>query len=375
MFSRVLVANRGEIACRIMRSLKEMGIESIAIYSDADVDSEHVAMADYAVNVGGASAKDSYLNTKKILEVIKEYDVEAVHPGYGFLSENVEFSRACTELGVEFIGPEESHVLDFGLKHRARILAEKAGVGLIPGSELLTNIDEAIGEADRVGYPIMLKSTAGGGGIGMRICEDSTELQDAFDSIKMLGKNNFNDDGVFLEKYIKISRHIEVQIFGNGKGDVVVLGERDCSVQRRNQKVIEETPAPNISEKVRSELHLAAKKLGEMVEYRSAGTVEFIYDTDSEEFYFLEVNTRLQVEHGITEEVFGIDLVRWMIELAAGEDPTKGVGELTPNGSAIEMRVYAEDPAKSYQPSSGIITSAIFPQNIRIDKWIEPAQR
>ncbi len=371
MFSKVLVANRGEIACRIMRSLKEMGIESIAIYSDADVDSEHVAMADYAVNVGGASAKDSYLNTEKILEVIKEYDVEAVHPGYGFLSENVEFSRACTELGVEFIGPEESHVLDFGLKHRARILAEKAGVGLIPGSELLTNIDEAIGEADRVGYPIMLKSTAGGGGIGMRICEDSTELQDAFDSIKMLGKNNFNDDGVFLEKYIKTSRHIEVQIFGNGKGDVVVLGERDCSVQRRNQKVIEETPAPNISEKVRSELHLAAKKLGEMVAYRSAGTVEFIYDTDSEEFYFLEVNTRLQVEHGITEEVFGIDLVRWMIELAAGEDPTEGVGELTPSGSAIEMRVYAEDPAKSYQPSSGIITSAIFPENIRIDKWIE----
>ncbi len=371
MFSKVLVANRGEIACRIMRTLKDMGIRAVGIYSEADVDAEHVMMADEAYCVGAAPARESYLNTAKILEIINSNNIEAVHPGYGFLSENVEFSKSCKDLGVEFIGPTEKHILDFGLKHRARVLAEQAGVSLIPGSGLLRDLDDALTEADKVGYPVMLKSTAGGGGIGMRICEDINELENAFETIKRLGKNNFNDDGIFLEKYIRVSRHIEVQIFGNGQGNIVVLGERDCSVQRRNQKVIEETPAPDISQKTREELHAAAKRIGEMIAYRSAGTVEFIYDTESEEFYFLEVNTRLQVEHGITEEVFGIDLVRWMIELSAGEDPTKNIGKLEPHGAAIEMRIYAEDPGKNYQPSSGVITSACFPENSRCDKWIE----
>ncbi|MDF7800221.1 urea carboxylase [Pontiellaceae bacterium B1224] len=371
MFKKVLVANRGEIACRIIRSLKEMGITSVAVYSDADADAEHVAMADEAFNIGPELAKDSYLNTARILEVMQENGVEAVHPGYGFLSENVEFSRACAEIGVEFIGPEEKHILEFGLKHMARDLAEAAGVPLVPGTGLLNCEDEALEAAGRIGYPVMLKSTAGGGGIGMRICNSSDELEAHYETIKRLGKNYFKDEGLFLEKYIKTSRHIEVQVFGNGKGDVVVLGERDCSVQRRNQKVIEETPAPNISQETRSALHAAAKVLTEKVAYRSAGTVEFIYDTETEDFYFLEVNTRLQVEHGITEEVFGVDLVRWMVELAAGEDPTPGNFDLKPTGCAMEFRVYAEDPGKEYQPSSGIITKAEFPDNIRCDKWIE----
>jgi len=371
MFKKVLVANRGEIACRIIRTLQEMKITAVAVFSDADADAEHVAMADEAYNIGSALAKDSYLNTGKILSVMKERGIEAVHPGYGFLSENVEFSRACEELGVEFIGPEENHILEFGLKHKARDLAEAAGVPLVPGTPLLNSMEDALSSAEKVGYPVMLKSTAGGGGIGMRICNDSDELEAHYDTIKRLGKNYFKDEGVFLEKYIRTSRHIEVQIFGNGKGDIVVLGERDCSVQRRNQKVIEETPAPNISEDTRQALHAAAKALAEKTAYRSAGTVEFIYDAETEQFYFLEVNTRLQVEHGITEEVFGVDLVRWMVELAAGEDPTPGNFDLKPSGCAMEFRVYAEDPGKDYQPSSGTITLAEFPDGIRCDTWVE----
>ncbi len=371
MFSKVLVANRGEIACRIIRTLNAMGIKAVAVYSDADADAAHVAMADEAFNIGPAPAKESYLNTDRILEVLKVSGCEAVHPGYGFLSENVEFSRACGELGVEFIGPEEKHILEFGLKHRARVLAEEAGVPLIPGTPLLNSELEALDAADRIGYPVMLKSTAGGGGIGMRICNGSDELEAHYETIKRLGKNYFKDEGLFLEKYIRTARHIEVQIFGNGQGDVVILGERDCSIQRRNQKVIEETPAPNISEATRAALHLAARRLAEKTAYRSAGTVEFIYDTESKEFYFLEVNTRLQVEHGISEEVFGVDLVRWMVELAAGNDPTQGIGELEPDGCAMEFRVYAEDPGRDYQPSSGIITQATFPDYIRCDAWVE----
>jgi urea carboxylase len=370
MFTKVLVANRGEIACRIIRTLKEMNVCAVAVYSEADANAEHVIMADEAYCIGPAAAKDSYLNTDKILEVMRENGVEAVHPGYGFLSENVEFGRVCEEYNIVFIGPTEEQILEFGLKHRARDLAEAAGVPLVPGTGLLTSESEAIEAAEKIGYPIMLKSTAGGGGIGMKICESADELSENYETIKRLGKNYFKDEGIFLEKYIETSRHIEVQVFGNGKGNIVILGERDCSVQRRNQKVIEETPAPNISAETRSALHAAAKKLAETVNYRSAGTVEFIYDTATEDFYFLEVNTRLQVEHGITEEVFGVDLVRWMVELAAGEDPTVGIGELEPIGCAMEYRIYAEDPGKNYQPSSGKITFAQFPEGIRSDKWI-----
>ena len=299
------------------------------------------------------------------------HGVEAVHPGYGFLSENVDFSSKCEAAGIVFIGPANRHILDFGLKHRARAIAESAGVPLVPGSGLLDSCVEALAEARRIGYPVMLKSTAGGGGIGMRICRDDAELSGSFDSIRRMGANYFNDAGVFLEKYIETSRHIEVQIFGNGRGGVAVLGERDCSVQRRNQKVVEETPAPGIPEATRAALHAAAKRLAEKVSYRSAGTVEFIYDVSCGKFYFLEVNTRLQVEHGVTETVFGVDLVRWMIELAAGLDPAASAGELKPAGCAMEFRIYAEDPERDFRPSSGTITSAVFPEGIRCDKWVK----
>jgi urea carboxylase len=371
MFSKVLVANRGEIACRIIKTLKELNVCAVAVYSEADADSAHVAMADEAYLLGPAPAKESYLNTDKILQIMRDNGVEAVHPGYGFLSENVEFGRACADNNIEFIGPTEEQILEFGLKHRARALAEAAGVPLVPGTGLLAGCDEAVAEAEKVGYPVMLKSTAGGGGIGMKICGSPEELEENFETIKRLGRNYFKDEGIFLEKYIETSRHIEVQVFGDGAGKVVTLGERDCSVQRRNQKVIEETPAPGISEETRSALHAAAKRLAETVDYRSAGTVEFIYDTAEETFYFLEVNTRLQVEHGITEEVFGVDLVRWMVELAAGENPIETIETLRPSGCAMEFRIYAEDPGKDYQPSSGKITRAQFPEEIRCDKWIK----
>ncbi len=371
MFSKVLIANRGEIACRIIRTLREMGIVSVAVYSDADADAEHVALADEAYRLGPAPARESYLNVETLMEIMTSHGVEAVHPGYGFLSENVDFSSKCEAAGIAFIGPANNHILDFGLKHRARAIAESAGVPLVPGSGLLDSCDDALAEARRIGYPVMLKSTAGGGGIGMRICRDDAELSGSFDSIRRMGANYFNDAGVFLEKYIETSRHIEVQIFGNGRGGVAVLGERDCSVQRRNQKVVEETPAPGIPEATRAALHAAAKRLAEKVAYRSAGTVEFIYDVSCGKFYFLEVNTRLQVEHGVTETVFGVDLVRWMIELAAGLDPAASAGELKPAGCAMEFRIYAEDPERDFRPSSGTITNAVFPEGIRCDKWVK----
>ncbi len=371
MFSKVLVANRGEIACRIIKTLKELNVCAVAVYSEADADSEHVAIADEAYLLGPAPAKESYLNADKILQVMLDNGVEAVHPGYGFLSENVEFGKACAENGIAFIGPTEEQILEFGLKHRARDLAEAAEVPLVPGTGLLNSRGEAAAEAAKIGYPIMLKSTAGGGGIGMKICASEEELIESYETIKRLGKNYFKDEGVFLEKYIETSRHIEVQVFGDGRGKVVTLGERDCSVQRRNQKVIEETPAPGISDETRTALHVAAKRLAETVSYRSAGTVEFIYDTAAESFYFLEVNTRLQVEHGITEEVFGVDLVRWMVELAAGENPIENIETLTPAGCAMEFRIYAEDPGKDYQPSSGKLTHVEFPAAIRCDTWIK----
>jgi urea carboxylase len=371
MFKKVLVANRGEIACRIIKSLQDLNVCAVAVYSEADADALHVAMADEAYLLGPAPAKESYLDADKIMQVMLDNGVEAVHPGYGFLSENVAFGQACAENNIAFIGPTTEQILQFGLKHRARVLAEEAEVPLVPGTGLLESVDEACVAAAKIGYPVMLKSTAGGGGIGMKVCANDIELSEQYETIKRLGKNYFKDDGLFLEKYIETSRHIEVQVFGDGAGQVVTLGERDCSVQRRNQKVIEETPAPGITGETRTALYAAAKRLAQAVNYRSAGTVEFIYDTLTNDFYFLEVNTRLQVEHGITEEVFGVDLVRWMVELAAGENPIAEIDELTPHGCAMEFRVYAEDPGKDYQPSSGKITCADFPADIRCDRWIK----
>jgi urea carboxylase len=348
-----------------------MGIQSLAVYSEADKASLHVTQADEAVCIGPAPASESYLDFRNILRLAKEYGAEAIHPGYGFLSENAEFAEACAQEGIAFIGPTPQQMRDFGLKHTARTLAADNGVPLLPGTGLLDDLEHAMREALRIGYPVMLKSTAGGGGIGMQLCWSEKELSDAFHSVERLARSNFSQGGIFLEKYVEIARHIEVQIFGNGKGRVVALGERDCSVQRRNQKVIEETPAPGISDDLRERLMAAAVSLGEAVNYRSAGTVEFVFDSKTQAFYFLEVNTRLQVEHGVTEEVTGVDLVEWMVRGAAGDTGFVDNYVHRPKGSSMQVRVYAEDPGKNFQPCAGLLSEMRFPDGVRVDTWVE----
>lgn len=377
MFEKVLIANRGAIAVRIIRTLKKLGIKSIAIYSEEDADSLHVRLADRAYSLGSGSATDTYLDQRKIFQVINDSGAEAVHPGYGFLSENAVFVEQCEKHGVIFIGPTPGQMRDFGLKHTARGIALANNVPLLPGTDLLESPEIALRQAAEIGYPVILKSTAGGGGIGMQICVDETQLNQAFVSVKRLSANNFSNDGVFIEKYIEFARHIEVQIFGDGLGNAIALGERDCSTQRRNQKVIEETPAPNVPENIRRKLHETAVRLMASVNYRGAGTVEFIYDQNENRFYFLEVNTRLQVEHGVTEQVFGVDLVEWMLELAAGDlhNLAERGKSLVSRGHAIQARIYAENPANNFLPSAGLLSEVAFPEydgiHVRIDHWIE----
>ena len=377
MFKKLLIANRGTIACRILRTLRALKIESVAVYSEADATSLHIQQADEACSLGEGPAGNTYLQVEKILAVAQRTGATAIHPGYGFLAENAAFAEACEAAGIAFVGPTPQQLRVFGLKHTARALAKQHGVPLLDGTELLESLDAALVAGAQLGYPVMLKSTAGGGGIGMRVCHSAAELREAFDAVKRLGMNNFSDSGVFLEKYIQRARHLEVQVFGDGQGDVLAFGVRDCSVQRRNQKVLEETPAPNLPTGMAEALCAAATKLAHAVSYRSAGTVEFVYDSAAERFYFLEVNTRLQVEHGVTEQVWGVDLVRWMIELAAGDLPplaelAKG---LQPRGHAIQARLYAEDPGRDFQPSPGLLTAVDFPKAdgkaLRIDTWVE----
>ncbi|HWA74088.1 MAG TPA: urea carboxylase [Polyangiaceae bacterium] len=370
MFESVLIANRGEIACRIERTLRRMGVRSIAIYSEADRHARHVLEADRAICIGPAPAKESYLKAGAVLDAARISGASAIHPGYGFLSENADFAEAAEGLGIAFIGPTPAQLRAFGLKHTARDLAQKAGLPLLPGSALLRDVEHAVAEAFRVGFPVMLKSSAGGGGIGMQLAHDEAELRQAFESVKRLSQNNFGDASVYVERFVVRARHLEVQLFGDGRGQVIDLGERDCSAQRRNQKVIEETPAPALDAGVRAELCAAAVKLGRSVGYRSAGTVEFVYDADRLEFYFLEVNTRLQVEHGVTEAVTGVDLVEWMVRTAAG-DPPDLAQPITASGHAIEVRLYAEDPAREFKPSAGLLTEVTFPANARVDGWVE----
>ncbi|MDP9170762.1 MAG: 5-oxoprolinase/urea amidolyase family protein, partial [Acidobacteriota bacterium] len=365
MFRKVLIANRGAIACRVIRTLRRMGVGSVAVYSEADRHSLHVIQADEAVLL----AAPGYLDIDKVLAAAKLTGAEAIHPGYGFLSENAEFAEACERAGVVFIGPTPRQMREFGLKHTARAIAARNGVPLLPGTQLLANAEEAASEAARIGLPVMLKSTAGGGGIGMQLCYAADEVAEAFASVERTSRAGFRDGGIYLEKFVSRARHIEVQIFGDGLGNVMELGERDCSVQRRNQKVIEETPAPALSESARGQLLECAVRLGKAVSYRSAGTVEFVYDADAGEFYFLEVNTRLQVEHGVTEEVTGADLVEWMVRGAAGEAmPAKPAN----SGHSIQVRVYAEDPGKNFQPSAGVLTQVDFPAGARVETWVEP---
>jgi urea carboxylase len=375
MFSKVLIANRGAIATRIIRTLKTLSISSVAVYAESDADSLHVRHADQAFCLGEGGASATYLDVDKIIAIARQSGAQAIHPGYGFLSENADFVRRCEAEGIAFIGPSAEQMHTFGLKHTARALAQQAGVPLLPGSDLLRDVSAATLAAAAIGYPVMLKSTAGGGGIGMQLCHSRDELEGAFDTVKRLGANNFADDGVFIEKFIANARHIEVQVFGDGQGQALAIGERDCSTQRRNQKVVEECPAPNLSDALRLQLYQTAETLLSSVHYRNAGTVEFIFDADTQAFYFLEVNTRLQVEHGVTEAVYGVDLVAWMLMQASGDGLclSEQRERLQAKGHAIQVRLYAEDPYRDFQPCAGLFSAVHFPEGegVRIDHWIE----
>jgi urea carboxylase len=363
VFDKVVIANRGVIACRIIRTLRRMGIGSVAVFSEADAGSLHVQQADEALCIGPAAASASYLNAAALIETARITGSQAIHPGYGFLSENAQFAEQCAATGVVFIGPTPQNIRAFGLKHTARELARRHGVPLVPGSEVLHDIAEARAAAARLGFPLMLKATAGGGGIGMRACENDAALEEAYAFVTRTARNNFKDGGVYMERLVPEARHVEVQIFG----------ERDCSLQRRNQKVIEETPAPGLSASTRMRMVESAVKLARAVTYTSAGTVEFLFDAHRDEFFFLEVNTRLQVEHGVTEEVTGIDLVEWMVRCAAGDRSFLDDWLRThppAHGCSIQARLYAEDPAQENRPSSGTVTELRFPERTRIETWI-----
>ncbi len=370
MFTKVLIANRGAIACRIERTLRRMGVASVAVFSDADAGSLHVSQADEAIHIGPAPAAKSYLDADALIAAAAASGAQAIHPGYGFLSENAPFAQRCEDAGIAFIGPSPENIRAFGLKHTARELARSHGVPLMPGTELLADAHAALAAAERIGFPVMLKSTAGGGGIGMRVCEDRAGLSDAYAAVARIAGSNFGDAGVFLERYVRHARHIEVQVFGDGHGRVVALGERDCSLQRRHQKVVEETPAPHLPAATRAALLEASVRLAQAAAYRSAGTVEYLYDGERDEFYFLEVNTRLQVEHGVTEQVTGVDLVEWMVRGAAGDFSFLRDQAFEARGSSIQVRLYAEDPGQDYRPCSGMLTEVAFPGGMRVETWV-----
>ncbi|MCW2765249.1 MAG: uahA [Nocardioides sp.] len=381
-FETLLIANRGEIARRIIRTARALDLRTVAVYSDADRAAPHVREADVAVRLGPAPARDSYLRVDAILEAAAATGAGAVHPGYGFLSESAGFARTVEDAGLAFVGPTPDQIECFGTKHTARELAEKAGVPMLAGTGLLADADEAVAEAERIGLPVMLKATGGGGGIGMQACRTTHEVRTAYERVGRQAQASFGSAGVFLERLVRPARHVEVQLFGDGAGRVTAIGDRDCSLQRRNQKVVEEAPAPALPDAVRAAIQHTARELARSVDYRSAGTVEFVYDPIREEASFLEVNTRLQVEHPVTELVHGVDLVELMLRLArdgaGGVDPSLFERVWTPSGSAVEARVYAEDPAKESAPSSGLVTYAAFPghgaaplDGIRVDGWIE----
>ncbi len=353
MFKKILIANRGEIACRVIKTARKMGIETVAVYSDADRDAVHVKMADEAVHIGPAPAAQSYLVIDNILDAIEATRAQAVHPGYGFLSENPRFAAALAERGVAFIGPPVGAIEAMGDKITSKKLAEEAGVSIVPGHMgLIEDDDEAVKIAEQIGYPVMIKASAGGGGKGMRIAWDETEVREGFVSSKNEAASSFGDDRIFIEKFIDKPRHIEIQVLGDTHGNCIHLGERECSIQRRNQKVIEEAPSPFLDAKTRKAMGAEAVQLAKAVDYCSAGTVEFIVDADKN-FYFLEMNTRLQVEHPVTELITGIDLVEQMIRVAAGEKLDLTQADIKANGWAIESRLYAEDPYRNFLPSIG----------------------
>ncbi|MCR4376665.1 MAG: acetyl-CoA carboxylase biotin carboxylase subunit [Rhodospirillales bacterium] len=372
MFNKILIANRGEIACRVIRTAKALGIQTVAVYSDADRDALHVEQADEAVNIGPAPSAQSYLCADKIIAACKATKAQAVHPGYGFLSENAGFAKKLKRAGIAFIGPNVRAIEAMGDKIESKKLAEKAGVNVVPGhTKALKDYAEAKKVAKMIGYPVMLKASAGGGGKGMRVCASDEELKDAFVSTVREAKSSFGDDRVFIEKFIKNPRHIEIQVLADGFGNTVYLGERECSIQRRHQKVIEEAPSPFLDETTRAAMGAQAVALAQAVGYVSAGTVEFIVDTERN-FYFLEMNTRLQVEHPVTELITGLDLVEQMIRIAAGEKLSFKQADVKLNGWAVEARIYAEDPLRGFLPSIGRLTRYRPPQGegVRVDTGV-----
>ncbi|PUE32043.1 3-methylcrotonyl-CoA carboxylase [Limnohabitans sp. Jir61] len=362
MFKKILIANRGEIACRVAATARRMGIKTVAVYSDADAQAKHVQVCDEAVHIGGSAPKDSYLRWERILQAAKDTGAQAVHPGYGFLSENEDFAKACAAAGLVFIGPPASAILAMGLKAESKQLMEKAGVPLVPGYHAADQ-DPALlqREADRIGYPALIKASAGGGGKGMRVVNCSAEFADALASCKREAINSFGDDAVLIEKYVQRPRHIEIQVFGDTHGNCVYLFERDCSVQRRHQKVLEEAPAPGMTEALRKQMGEAAVAAAKAVNYVGAGTVEFIveqaaYDKpESMKFFFMEMNTRLQVEHPVTEAITGLDLVEWQLRVASGEPLPLQQSDLRIHGHAIEARICAENPDNNFLPATGTL--------------------
>ena len=367
MFKKVLIANRGEIALRVIRTCKEMGIKTVAVYSQADADSLHVRFADEAVCIGPAASSESYLSIPNIIAAAEITNSDAIHPGYGFLSENAKFSRICQEHGIKFIGASPDQIDSMGDKATAKETMKKAGVPCIPGSEgILETYEDAVATARKIGYPVMMKATAGGGGKGMRAILEENELQGAWDSARREAAAAFGNDGMYMEKLILEPRHIEIQIIGDSFGKACHLSERDCSVQRRHQKLVEETPSPFMTDKLRKKMGEAAVKAAEFIAYEGAGTVEFLVDKDRN-FYFMEMNTRIQVEHPITEQVVGFDLIREQIKVAAGE-PISGKNYF-PEMHSIEVRINAEDAFNDFRPSPGMITSFHAPggHGVRLD--------
>ena len=353
MFKKILIANRGEIACRVMATAKRMGIATVAVYSEADRNARHVALADEAVHIGPASSRESYLKGDVIIAAAKATGAQAIHPGYGFLSENEDFARTCEENGIIFIGPKHEAIAAMGDKIASKKLAANAKVNTIPGfNEAIETPEQAVEIAKGVGYPVMIKASAGGGGKGLRVAFNDKEAHEGFASCRNEARNSFGDDRVFIEKFVEEPRHIEIQLLGDGHGNVVFLNERECSIQRRHQKVIEEAPSPFISDDTRQAMGAQAVALAKAVKYQSAGTVEFVVGKD-QSFYFLEMNTRLQVEHPVTEAITGLDLVEWMIRVAAGEKLPFKQADIQRNGWAIECRINAEDPFRNFLPSTG----------------------
>ena len=368
MFSKILVANRGEVAVRIIRACKEMGIETVAVYSEADRNSLPVALADERICIGGNAAAESYLNQKNIISAALATNAEAIHPGYGFLSENAGFAKLCEENGIVFIGPKSEVISAMGDKDTSRQLMQQVGVPVVPGTEVLKDVEEAKKYAKEIGYPLLVKATAGGGGKGIRVVAREEDLADAFHTASREAESAFGNGDVFLEKYLTHVRHVEMQILADQQGNILCLGERDCSLQLNKQKVLEETPSPVMTEDIRRKMMDAAVLAAKAANYTNAGTVEFLLAPDGQ-FYFIEMNTRLQVEHPVTEECTGVDLVRDMITVAAGNPLPYKQDDIEFSGAAIECRIYAEDPENNFMPSPGVITVREAPEgrNLRLD--------